>query len=165
MQDSRSGRFCRHQSARERFLNFILPNPITGCWNWLGNSFQGKRGDRYGRFRDGTKKQVNAHRFAYELWNGPITNGLWVLHCCDNGLCVNPDHLFLGTQIDNEADKDAKGRRLRGASHPNSTLTEEKVRAIFYDTRPRKILEAEYGVSKATICHIKLKYTWSHLWQ
>ncbi len=80
-----------------------------GCWVWQGCIVR-----RYGVLgHDG--KQVKAHRVAWGLTNGPIPNGLSVLHKCDNPPCVRPDHLFLGTQLDNMRDCSAKGRSgIRG---------------------------------------------------
>lgn len=74
-----------------------------GCWEWLGN----KDRTGYGRFGRGGRA---AHRFAYRLWNGPIPDGLSVLHRCDNPGCVKPGHLWLGTQSDNLRDMASKGR-------------------------------------------------------
>ena len=82
------------------------------CWNWQG-SFQ-SRG--YGQIMD-NYKQVFVHRYSWKLSNGPIPDGLCILHKCDNTTCVNPDHLFLGTNKDNSIDMSNKGR------HANSKKT------------------------------------------
>ena len=96
----------------------------TGCWHFTGAP--GK--DGYGKLKI-KGRTVRAHRAYYTEYVGPIPDGLWVLHRCDNPMCVNPEHLYVGTQLDNEHDKDARGRRppsptithpetlLRGADH------------------------------------------------
>lgn len=89
----------------------------SGCWQ-----FSGKPGsDGYGKLKI-AGKTIRAHRAYYEQYVGPIPNGLWVLHRCDNPMCVNPEHLYAGTQLDNERDKDARGRRPPSPSitHPES---------------------------------------------
>lgn len=94
-------------TALERFEDKYIPEPMSGCWLWLGAI--GDRG--YGRFFfEG--KNATASRVTWTLNRGRIPNGLQALHRCDNRLCVNPDHLFLGTNQDNMADKIAKGRQM-----------------------------------------------------
>lgn len=78
----------------------------SGCWEWKLS----KTGSGYGTCTI-KKKQFFMHRSAWELFNGPIPEGLWVLHKCDNPPCCNPDHLFIGTATDNVQDMLAKQRR------------------------------------------------------
>jgi hypothetical protein len=134
-------------------------NPETGCREWLA----GKSGNGYGRVRVcGVRTQ--AHRAAYELFVGPIPAGLYVCHRCDNRACINPDHLFLGTQKDNVRDMDAKGRgrrpRLTGERQWAAKLNATSAAAIARDTRPGKVIAQEYGVSRSTVCRIKRGELW-----
>jgi hypothetical protein len=99
-----------------------------GCWMWTAGTDR----DGYGKFAIGHGKQdqthTRAHRFAYELLVGPIPDGMVVMHSCDTPACVNPDHLSVGTPLDNNDDKVAKGRhaKLWGTPLARSRQTECK---------------------------------------
>jgi len=132
----------------------------SGCWNWK----QSKNQKGYGQMtRNG--KSEGAHRYSYKAFTGPVPEGLHVLHRCDNPGCVNPDHLFLGNNADNVADKISKGRQrqLRGSEHPRSKLTEEKVLAIRADIRSRVVIAEEYGVTVRTVEAIQWRENWKHI--
>jgi hypothetical protein len=86
------------------------------CWIWQG----GRTGSNYGELHR-NNRPILAHRYSYELHYGPITNGLWVLHHCDNPPCVNPSHLFLGTPKDNTQDMINKGRAAFMRKHHKPT--------------------------------------------
>ena len=90
----------------ERFVNQYVPIPESGCWIWEGSMFR----TGYGKFQWRTKKTVSAHRAAWRLFNGNLSDDVMVLHKCDVRLCVNPNHLFLGDQSVNMQDCLAKGR-------------------------------------------------------
>ncbi len=92
-----------------------------GCWWWRGAV--GKSSGYGAFFVDSTRRAVGAHRVAWELAYGPIPDGLLVCHRCDNRLCVRPDHLFLGTYADNDADMRSKGR-ARGGRRPAARPTQ-----------------------------------------
>jgi hypothetical protein len=134
----------------------------NGCHLWTGYV------ERYARVKV-RGKSYSAHRIAWELARGPIPEGLYVLHRCDNGACVNPDHLFLGDQFDNMRDMRAKGRSnyLQGAAKPNAKLSDGAVRAIraaAHDAATRKRLAEHYGVTIRTVCNIQQqRHRWKHV--
>lgn len=109
----------------ERFEAKYVPEPNTGCWLWFGAELN----YGYGQFRnDG---HALAHRWSYSHFIGPIPEGLIVRHRCDTPCCVNPDHLELGTYVDNMADKVRRGR------HENQQKTQCKNGHPFDETNTR----------------------------
>jgi hypothetical protein len=95
-------------TLEQRFLRHVEPMmDDRGCWEWAASRYP----KGYGQFREtGKTKTGYAHRSAYEIFRGPIPKDLHVLHRCDNPPCVNPTHLFLGTNLDNQRDSFIKGR-------------------------------------------------------
>lgn len=133
----------------------------NACWIWTGRI--GK--DGYGRIRI-AKREYVASRAAYLRWKGPIPDGLWVLHTCDNPRCCNPDHLFLGTHADNMADMKAKGRwnGPRGEAVTNRVrLTEVQVRYVLKSGESTRELATEFAVSQYCIWAIRNGRTWKHI--
>lgn len=112
-------------SLLERFWSKVQKGQPDECWLWLGPTCVG-----YGNFgisKNGTTRSVRAHRFIWELENGPIPKGLLVCHRCDVRACANPAHLFLGTHHDNTQDMMQKGRYKGGPNQPNLKTDEPHV--------------------------------------
>ena len=132
------------------------------CWPWTGG--RTRRGD-YGQVRYQGRNML-AHRLVWELVHGcrPPADRV-IMHTCDHGLCCNPAHLRMGTQLDNIADMDAKGRRRigRGERHHCARFTEADVRAIRSDQRFQHVIAEDYGVSQTAIHKIKAGKTWRHV--
>lgn len=91
------------------FLVRYKIDEVSGCWIWIGEI----RKDGYGEIL-AYKTRVTAHRFSYSFYKGEIPEGLCVCHTCDNPLCVNPEHLWLGTVKENMEDRNKKGRTASG---------------------------------------------------
>jgi len=143
----------------DRFWNKV--DKSGDCWEWTGFKHKG-----YGRFSVGVRR-LRSHRVAWELTHGPIPDGMLVLHTCDNPGCVNPDHLFLGTQADNMADMVSKGRqpfvKVLGEGVGTSKLAEDQVRSIRSDPRSQRAIARDYGVSQTAISEIKNRKRWRHI--
>jgi hypothetical protein len=149
-----------HQTVSERFEQKVLRLPISGCWLWTGATFR----SGYGQLvRD--KKHVPANRIAWELYRGPIPDGLCVLHKCDVRLCVNPHHLFIGTRADNAADMVAKNRQSapRGEDVHFSKLTEAQILDIRTSTASLREMARKYNVRYSNISMIRRRQTWRHI--
>ena len=130
------------------------------CWLWLA----GKDHKGYGIFGPGGGgKHVRASRFSYELHKGKIPEGLKVLHTCDTPACVNPEHLFVGTDQDNMDDRRAKNRTAIGVRVGSSRLKEFDVLEIRKSALSSHKLGKIYGVSHSTIRNAKLGLTWKHV--
>jgi hypothetical protein len=153
----------------DRFWGHVgIVNDDDSCWLWLGHI----RPSGYG-----SQGNHRAHRLSWEIHFGTIPKGIWVLHTCDNPPCVRPNHLFLGTPLDNARDRGAKGRNghghgfktediLRGEMHPNSRLTEEIVRQMRAQYQPGDSYSAlgrEFGIGPGHTRQIILRESWAHV--
>lgn len=133
------------------------------CWNWKGY----RDADGYGVFSFRGKRR-KAHRVAWEIVSGEIPRGMCVCHRCDNPSCLNPSHLFLGTNQDNTRDKMSKGRYscLRGERHQNAKLSEFQVREI---RRLRgmglglSLISERFGVNVSVVSMIANRKRWTHV--
>ena len=158
MPESRPGR--KHNA---NILDDFWSKVVKGsyCWEWTA----AKDEDGYGFFW-WKNKQVRAHRFSAEHFGGLSVGGIQVLHTCDNPSCVNPKHLFVGTNADNMRDKNEKGRQVRGEGCHKAILKEKDVFAIRRSLSQgvsRKVLRVKYGVSKSTILWVANGWSWKHL--
>lgn len=152
--------------VNERFADrfWAKVDPTGECWEWMAH----RNNHGYGQFTVQKGVFYTAHNVSYALTHGPIPAGMNICHRCDNPPCVNPDHLFIGTQSDNAHDMFAKGRaiRTRGTDRHNAVLTEDVVRAIRNAGRYRgliKDLSSEYGVSTTTIRAVRTGKKWRHV--
>lgn len=142
------------------------------CWPWTGST-AGKYGKVHRRAL--SHDPVGAHRVAYELATGSSVAGAVVCHSCDNPICCNPAHLFVGTHLDNMRDMAMKGRGSKGLSparqprgerHGHSRLTTEAVRALRReraDGRSWGWIASKYGVTVSSARKAALRQTWAHV--
>ena len=173
-----------HPKYKQKFWDkvdkLVGDNP---CWEWGGLKNKGGSGVFFFK-----AKSILAHRLSWVLTNGLIPHngsyhGMCVCHKCDNRLCCNPSHLFLGTQYDNCQDRMRKGRtfkpfgnlngaktkpwsRARGENNGSSKLTENQViqiRRLFHQGVTRRFLQKEFGVSYSLIRFILNRKLWRHL--
>ncbi len=161
------GNFCSVNCAYEFY---VVREKGNKCWVWSGHL----NSNGYGVIHVSLHKPraVLAHRYSWEIHNGPIPDGLFVLHDCptgDNPSCVNPAHLWVGTQADNVKDRDDKGRRqpLKGVDHGMAFLTEQDVRDIrkmvASKTVKKAVLEKKYGFSSGYAKKIADRIVWKHI--
>lgn len=158
---------ARAQDTRKERLLSKVEKSRDGCW--MFNGFRLANG--YGRIKGDGESVMLAHRMSWEVFKGPIPEGLLVLHRCDTRPCVNPDHLFLGTHRDNMLDMISKGRRVaasiqpktRGHKHWNTKLTLPEVKKLKRASHEKRSALAEkLGISRryanAIACGAKWKW-------
>lgn len=146
------------RNAIERFMDKVIPEPNSGCWLWDANTHH-KTG--YGMFSL-KNKTYQAHRVSYKFFVADFDDNEKILHKCDNRCCVNPSHLFKGTQKDNVLDMYSKGRepkKLR-ENNGNSKLTEHDILVIRSSSKSGCELAREYGVTSTAIYHVKHNRSW-----
>lgn len=158
--------------AIKRFWDKVKIGAPEECWEFQG----GKVGSKgvYGGFSfQGTT--IRAHRYSYMISKGKIPEEMLVCHTCDNPICVNPNHLWLGDHLSNNRDRHAKGRtkinpylikkehHARGKNHGLAKLDEDKVKSILKDERTTRLIALDYGVHASAITQIKNRKTWRHV--
>lgn len=145
------------RSSEQRFLDRCMPEPNSGCWLWVG-----KQNGVYGLLRFGDRFQM-AHRVSYRLFCGEIPDGMQVNHRCDFPICVNPDHLWLGSQADNMRDCREKGRMPHGEERPIHKITAAQADEIYrriLSGETQKSLAATFGIKKQSVQAIVYGRSW-----
>lgn len=154
-----------NEKTIKKIKRFSYINQKTGCWEW--QKYKNKLGYGYISYR-GT--QLKAHRTSWIVFKGPIPDGMCVLHKCDNPKCINPDHLFLGTQFENIKDMLSKNRHGHGVNEgmkgANAKLSDEDVfwiRKQEYSWKNCHEIAEKFGISPFSIYRIFKRQTWKHL--
>jgi HNH endonuclease len=151
-------------SEYDRFFKRVKVGKGDECWVWTGSQ---NNTHWHGQWRNAAGGIELTHRASWRLLKGAIPEGACVLHRCDNPVCVNPSHLFMGSQSDNAHDMWNKGRAKPkanlGASHGMSKVTEEIVLAIRASSESGVALAKKYGIRPTTVCDIRKRRTWDHV--
>ena len=151
-----------HRHDREEFLARVRD---VGCWFWIGTKYP----SGYGAFccgQRGRKKTMRAHRVSWLLFRGEIPDGSGVLHKCGKRDCVNPEHLYLGTDLDNAVDRENDGNTVRGENVTGARLNEKLVvdiRALYRaGGATYRELGRKYGLTDSAIGSLVRGETWKH---
>jgi len=145
----------------QRLLRGLKRDNKTGCLEWQRSCINQGYGEFYAN-----GSRISTHRFAWQLANGPIPDGLFVLHECDNRKCCEISHLFLGDHDANMADMVKKGRQPIGSKNPKAKLTETDIpviRAKLNNGFTRKHVAKEYGLTPEAIGNIARGDAWRHV--
>lgn len=157
---SGKGRRQSREIVEAKFWSAIDMRSEGECWNWKGSLTEWGYG-LIKKFGYGP-----SNRLAYFLSKGPIPPGLCVRHTCDNPVCCNPQHLILGTNQENTADRVARNRSARGERHGSARLTESQVieiRRLYAEGHGSPMLARMFGVGKSQINRILTGEKWGHV--
>jgi hypothetical protein len=153
------------ESITDRFWRRV--DKSGDCWEWLGYRHSGFW---HGQIMSASRRIVWVHRLSWEIHNGPVPSGKCVLHTCDNPGCVNPYHLFLGTQRDNMKDMWRKGRgvlpKTQGQYNSQAKLTDGDIRVIrdlVSQGMTRTDVANFFNVSNSTVGRIVSRKLWAHV--
>jgi hypothetical protein len=148
-------KYCQPQC---QLMANVLRAP-SGCLEFTGH----KDKNGYGSLIISGRINIRAHRLSYSCFKGPVPSDMLVCHSCDNPSCVEPSHLFLGDSSDNKNDSVRKGRNVRGERSPSAILNSSQVLAIRQDTRDRRFIAADYGISRAAVDDVRSGKSWGWL--
>jgi hypothetical protein len=153
-------RQAKGRSLEQRIFDYSMPEPNSGCWLWLG----ALNACGYGTIGVKYRSQL-AHRISYSVFKGLVPKRKNVLHHCDMPCCVNPEHLFVGTQRDNVHDMEHKKRAYhpRGENHGLAKITEREVKLIRMDKRSERTIAKAMGLTRAIVRGVKIGRTWGHV--
>lgn len=153
------------KELQARIIEYSKIDSVSGCWEWQKSKFP----NGYGQTKV-ERKGTGAHRASWIAFNGPIPEGMQVCHKCDNPGCVNPDHLFVGTGLENIQDSTRKGRRFKpfGVLQGAHKLTEDMVQHIKSLPKPvtmkqAKELGKQFSINPFHVYRIRSGKRWSHL--
>ena len=155
----------RPEKVIERFWSKV--DRSGECWEWTAY----RMANGYGTFSPGPGQRALAHRFIEEYMNGPLEDGMIVMHICDNPACVRPSHLRRGTQADNLADMRSKNRGvapplITGTRHHSNKLSEDDVRAIRLRRAAGEkgsVIARDFGISNVMVYDIAKGKKWKHI--
>ena len=147
--------FC--EADISRFVAFVSPEPNSGCWLWCGSIVHGG----YGKFKISNVNFI-ASRVAFTMFVQQIPQGMVVCHKCDTPTCVNPEHLFIGTQRENVADREAKGRGAYGDRHRSKLSSSQviEIRRLFKRGARNIDIAQQFNISQALASFIKNRRLW-----
>lgn len=158
-------------TIEERFRRHFIQGSVDECWSWHGTLDV----DGYGKIWNGSSLNISVHRLSWKIHNGPIPEGMCVCHRCDINYpvgdityrrCVNPHHLFLGTNIENTADKVAKKRQACGEAIRMGKLVEAdvvEIRALFQSGMYQWQIAQMFGIRQSHVSRIIRRESWSHV--
>ena len=143
------------QSEMDRFMSHVHKHD-SGCWLWTAYCMK----NGYGHFSTKLKHELS-HRVSYRLFNGQLDTRD-VMHQCDTPSCVNPNHLVLGTRLENMQDAKRKGRMSIGEQHGRSKLTNEQVQFIRKSNKLQREIANEFGITQGHVSCLKNSKKWQN---
>lgn len=151
----------KREISKEYIQENISVDPDTGCWVWQKHIGAWGYG-MFGRSSGGVRKTYKAHRASYELYVGPIPDGMMICHKCDNPACCNPEHLYAGTGSDNMNDMWSRDRHPKHNSKAGAKITVEQVNEIreLEGTGTLREIGAKYGISAQSVLNIFNRTRW-----